>query len=143
MTGKDALVGPWVAERSGGTWTPGGAVTIGLFDEDKGLLAGVIYENWNYANIFMHVAAVDGARWLTREFAWFVAYYPFNQLGCKRVSGLTPSSNARARKFNEALGFKQEAILKDAAPDGDLILYYMRREDCRWLKLKDKPHGKI
>jgi hypothetical protein len=34
------------------------------------------------------------------------------------------------------LGFTLETRLKDAAPSGDMLVYVMRREDCKWLNLR-------
>jgi NifB/MoaA-like Fe-S oxidoreductase len=42
-----------------------------------------------------------------------------------------------AREFDENLGFQQEAVLKGAASDGgDVILYVMRKEDCKYVNSK-------
>lgn len=139
ITGADSLVGPWVCQRAGGDWTPGRGVAIGLAHPEKGLVAGVLYEDWNGANILGHVAAVPGRMWLNREFLWFCFHYPFEQLGVKRITGIVPSSNLEARRFDESLGFELEATLKDAHPTGDLCVYAMTKEKCRWLALrKDK-----
>lgn len=106
---------------------------LGLEREGE-LVAGVIYEGWNGVNIWMHVAAEPGKRWMTKEYLRYCFYYPFVELGCKRVSGYVEASNEVARKFDEHLGFKQEAVLNGAATDGgDVILYVMRREDCRYV----------
>lgn len=43
------------------------------------------------------------------------------------------ASNMRSRKFVEHLGFTLEATLTDACTDGDLILYRMIKNKCRWL----------
>ena len=111
---------------------------LGL-ERDGELIAGVVYEGWNGVNIWMHVAAEPGKRWLTKDYLRYCFYYPFVELGCKRVSGYVEASNEQARRFDEHLGFQQEAILKGAATDGgDVILYVMRREDCRFL---EDTHG--
>lgn len=107
---------------------------LGL-ERDGELVAGVVYEGYNQHNVWMHVAAVPGRSWLNRNFLRYCFEYPFNELGCSRVSGYVEASNLDARRFDEHLGFKQEAVLKDAASDGgDVILYVMRREDCRFLE---------
>lgn len=139
LTQADNLVGPWVATRTGGTWQPGRGTTIGLIHPHKGLVAGVLYEDWNGANVCMHVAAIPGRYWLNREFLWYAFFYPFVQLKVKRITGIVPSCNLDARKFDEKLGFELEAILSDAHPQGDLMVYRMTADKCRWLQLrKDK-----
>lgn len=107
---------------------------IGL-EKDGELVAGVLYESFNGHNVWMHVAAAPGRLWATRKFLETCADYPFNQLGCSRVSGYVEASNAASRALCEHLGFTQEATLKGAASDGgDVILYAMWRKDCRYLK---------
>jgi hypothetical protein len=118
------------------TWS--NPVGIGI-EEDGEMLAGVVYDYFNGRNICMHVAAVEGKRWMTREFLWYCFFYPFVQLGCDRVTGLVPESNLDARRFDEHLGFKLETRLQDAHPDGDLLVYKMMKQDCRFL---ERRHGK-
>jgi RimJ/RimL family protein N-acetyltransferase len=131
------IVGPWVSERAKHFWIPQGAQTIGLFDKEKGkLVAGVIYDRFNGANITGTVAA-EGKQWLSKEFLWYVFYYPFVQLKCKRITGLIQAKNKQSIKFHEHLGFAHEATLKDAHPDGDVLVYVMWAETCRWLQFKE------
>jgi RimJ/RimL family protein N-acetyltransferase len=107
---------------------------LGL-ERDGELVAGVLYEGFNRHNIWMHVAAEPGKKWLNKEFLRYSFQYPFLELGCTRVSGYVEANNADARRFDEHLGFQQEAVLQGAASDGgDVILYVMRREDCRYLE---------
>lgn len=109
------------------------ATAIGL-ERDGELVAGVLYDRYNGASICMHVAA-DGSNWLTREFLFVAFAYPFNQLGCKRITGIVNSNNVRAQRFDEHLGFTLEARLKDAMPDGaDMLIYRMLRDECIWIK---------
>jgi RimJ/RimL family protein N-acetyltransferase len=102
------------------------------------LTAGVVYEGYNGHNIWMHVAAQPGGKWLDRQFLTACFLYPFVQLGVKRVSGYVEARNTAARRFDEHLGFKQEAVLEGAASDGgDVLIYVMRREECRYVPI---PH---
>lgn len=107
---------------------------LGL-ESDGELIAGVVYEGYNRFNVWMHVAAEPGGKWLNRSFLRYCYHYPFVELGCKRVSGYVEASNLASRRFCEHLGYAQEAVLSGAASDGgDVILYVMRREDCRYLE---------
>lgn len=99
------------------------------------LVAGVAYEGHNGRNVWMHVAAVPGGHWMTRDFLRAVFGYPFLVCGVDRVSGYVNASNAAARRLDEHLGFRVEATLAGAAPDGgDVLVYVMRRQDCRFIK---------
>lgn len=123
----------WVAKRTNEFGNFGAAVALGV-ERDGELVGGVVFNDYNGVNINMHVAAVAGSYWLNRGFLWMCFDYPFRQLKVKRVTGLVGEGNARARQFDEKVGFKLETRLKDAHPTGDLLVYVMRPDDCRWLK---------
>jgi len=112
---------------------PGRGTAIGL-ERNGELVAGVLYEDYNGANLLMHVASDGSAQWMTPGYLRVCFEYPFGKLGCKRVTGIVPSINRRALMFDERLGFKVEARLTDAHPDGDLIVLSMKRDECRWIR---------
>lgn len=131
-------VGRWVTEKAQGTWTPL-CRAIGWMRNGE-LVAGIMYDSFTGASIAMH-SRVDNPHKVSREWLWAIFDYPFNQLGCKRVTGLVSSANVRAQETNEHLGWKRETVLKDYFLDGDGIVYVMRAEDCRWLRFRQK-HSK-
>lgn len=107
---------------------------VGL-EKDGELIAGVLYEGFNGQNVWAHLAGKPGKRWMNRQFLWYGFHYPFNEMGVKRISGYVNASNTEARRLNEHFGYQEEARLKGAAPDGgDVILYVMWRENCRFLE---------
>jgi RimJ/RimL family protein N-acetyltransferase len=126
---QDRIIGEWVCARTGGYYTEGTA--IGLLSNGR-LIAGVLYDHYNGASIAMHVAGEGN--WLTRDFLRICFHYPFEQLKVRKVIGMVSSANKQAQRFDEHLGFTLEATIKDAAPDGDLLLYSMTREQCRFFK---------
>lgn len=136
--GQDARVIEWVGQRVDEDEFLSGAVGIGL-EEDGELIAGVVFNMYNKAGICMHVAAVPGKRWMTKDFLWRVFAYPFLQLNCNRVTGLVREDNIVAQKFDEHIGFKREGLIRKGATDGaDIILYGMLKEECRWLGVKNE-----
>lgn len=133
--GQDELVRNWVAERVHEDQFSN-EVAIGL-EEDGQLIAGVVYNLYTGPSISMHVAAVPGRRWMTRDFLWRAFAYPFVQLNCRRVTGLVREDNLDAQRFDEKLGFVREGLIRSACEDGqNMILYGMLREECRWLEIK-------
>lgn len=99
---------------------------------DGEIVAAVLYQDFNSSNVFVHLAAEPGKRWGTKEFLYWTMHYPFEQLGCKRLTGWVESDNEAAWKFDEHLGFKREAVLKGAGQHGqDVYVYVMHREDCK------------
>ena len=134
--GQDERVLKWVGDRTDEDDFGPGSIAIGL-EEDNELIAGVAFNMYTKASICMHVAAMPGKRWMTRDFLWRSFAYPFIQLGCNRVTGLVREDNFVAQKFDEHLGFKREGLLRRACTDGqNMILYGMLREECRWLEIK-------
>lgn len=132
-------IGAWMASKVDGMeYHPGTATGIGRVKDGR-IVAGVIYTEWNGANVMAHIAAEPGG--VNRRFLSIICDYPFNQLGVKRITGVVASSNTAARKFDEHLGFELEAILQDAHPDGDLLIYKMTADKCRWLR--ELPYEKV
>lgn len=135
---NDERVPRFVAQQTGASDFTAFA-SIGIEDSEGHIIAGVVYDQYNKANVCMHVAAIAPG-WLTRKFLWMVFDYPFNQLGVQRVTGLVPSTNVCALRFDTHLGFKQETKLIGAYPGGDLLVLRMFRHECRWLK-QEVNHG--
>ena len=71
---------------------------------------------------------------MTREYAKACFGYVFNQLGVNKVLGLVDSTNTAARRYDEHLGFVLSASIPDAGPHGDLLIYTMSRDACRWIR---------
>lgn len=124
-------VGTWVCLEAGGQWVPGNPA-IGI-EIDGVLVVGVMYDAYTGSSIAIH-SRCDDPRAPSREFYQHIFGYPFNQLKVRRLTGLVCASNERARRVDEKLGFREEACLSDYFPDGDAIVYIMRREDCRFLR---------
>ena len=101
------------------------------------LVGGVTYDGFLRRSIHMHVASFRPS-FLSRDFLFVVFDYPFNQLGVEVVYGLVASTNVRAVVFDRRIGFVDEAVLKGACVDGDLLILSMRRHQCRWLNYKPR-----
>lgn len=126
-------VAEWVAAQTGctaGAWA--GYVCLGLENEAGELLAGVVLESYNGRSANVHVAGV-GRQWMNRNMLVTFFHYCFNHLQLKRLTGLTPASNAAALAFNRHLGFEVEYVMPDGAPDGDLVIQVLRPENCRYI----------
>ena len=132
MLDRSEVIGPWVCDRLGGKFDPVNDAAIGL-ERNGSLVAGVVYDNFLGRSICMHVAA-EGRHWLTRDFLRAAFFYAFETAGVHKVIGAVDSSNLQARRFDEHLGFVLEAVLTGAAKNGDLLLYSMTRQQCRFLK---------
>lgn len=126
-------MGPWVCSMTGGNYCEGTTIALSEYGQ---LIAGVLYDEYNGTSIRMHVAAI-GRRWMTKEYLWMCFHYPFEQLKVNKIIGLVGSGNANAIAFDEHLGFKLEHSIVDAHKDGALLVYTMKREQCRFLEIKN------
>lgn len=124
-------VGDWVCQRGGGTWD--NAVAIGL-EKDGNLIAGVTYDNYNKANIQAHIAGEGN--WANRQFLATIFDYPFNQLNVKRVTLSICTTKKKAIDLAMQMGFIIEAELSQATPDGNLLIFRMFKNECKYLGSK-------
>jgi len=123
----------WVAAQTAEFGNFGTDVGIG-WEKDGRLVAGVAYANWNGVNVECHIASDRSRRWLTREFLWTIFDYPFNQLGADRITVCVGEGNRDSTRFVRHLGFILEARLRAAHPTGDLLIFCMKRQDCRFIQ---------
>lgn len=130
-------VGLWLAEKTDGEWREG-ATCVGL-ERNGEIVAAVMYDQFNGASVCMHVAST-GKHWLNREFLWYAFFYPFTQMGVNVVIGLVAKENTAAVRFDEHLGFQLAAEIPEAHPSGALLVYTLRKADCRWLRLMGDLH---
>jgi len=124
------IVGQWVARHTLGTFTPENSSCIGLLNKEGQLIAGVWYETYTKTSIMAHIA-IQGQ--INREFLFTIFDYPFVQLGVNKVIGPVNSSNLDALKLDKHFGFEEEARIKDAYPDGDLVLLTLTKDKCKFL----------
>jgi len=53
-----------------------------------------------------------------------------------------PVANMRARRLVEGAGFVLEGLVRSAAPDGgDVLIYGMLKEECRWVSSQPRPRA--
>ena len=119
---------------------PEDSVFMALLDGEE--IRGVtVFTDYRGDSIGMHVAGAFKG-WMTPRYVRAVFHYVFNQLGCKRATGLVRPDNLKALITDLKLGFKFEGCLRRADCDGsDLYVLGMTKEECRWIK-KDTTGGK-
>jgi RimJ/RimL family protein N-acetyltransferase len=122
-------IGQWVADKLGTLYSPEGSAAIGLVKNDK-IVAGVIYENWNRKSIMTHIA-IEGR--LTRSFISAIFHHAFVTCGVNKIISPVNDTNTKSASLVENMGFVAEGRLKDCSPDGDIILYTLKKSDCRFL----------
>ena len=132
------VIGPWVCAKAGGTWVRGRGTAIGRL-RDSELVAGVLYEDFNGANVMCHIRG-EGKNWASRRYLGVIFDYPFNQLKVRRITVPVASTNLESINLVIRMGFTLESTLAQAIPDGDLHLFRMFKDECQYLKGKYALH---
>ena len=104
-------------------------------EKDGNLVAVIGFTSFIANACAMHIASV-GENWMSRDLLWACFDYPFNKLEKKVILATLDASNEEAVKLNRHLGFKKEVVIKDAHETGDLMIMTMRKEDCKWLRIR-------
>jgi hypothetical protein len=131
---RDVLVS-WLCKRVGYVPTPH-MTCIGL--TDRAIIRAVVgYDHFTGKACQMHVAGI-GTNWMTRDLLFAAFDYPFRELGLNAVLGFVDGSNKDAINLNLRLGFKEVHRVVDGHPDGDLIIFEMKKADCKWLSLRSR-----
>ena len=133
---SDHSAGHWTAECIDGKYFEAMSQSIGLKKNGE-FVAGVIYENWNRRSITCHIA-ISGR--LTPRYLWAIFDYPFVVCDVKKIIVPVDATNSKSVKLVEKMGFTEEARIKDGMASGDLILYTLAKNDCKYL---GERYGKI
>lgn len=123
---------------------PAGGTIMAFRDED-GIMGGWLFERYTGpgGSVFIHWAGRPGKSWMRRYMLTMVAMYVFDQLKCAQALGEVKSTDEYVRKVDEKLGFEEVAVVPAYFPDADLVLYRLRKSDCRWLpdEFKEPENG--
>ena len=125
----DHSAGHWTAEQTKGKYFEANSQSIGLKQNGE-FVAGVIYENWNRRTITCHIA-ISGR--LTPRYLAVIFDYPFNVCDVKKIIVPVDATNLKSVNLVEKMGFTEEARIKDGMADGDMILYTLAKENCKYL----------
>jgi hypothetical protein len=122
-----------------------GVVGVHLTPEARGIVAmdatnrtvrgGVLYDGWTDTACQVHMATASPLVW--RSLLPAVFEYPFLETGRTVLIGNVRASNTASVNLTKHLGFTETCRIPDAAGPGDaLIIFTMRREECRYLARK-------
>lgn len=97
-----------------------------------GEVLGVVgYDNFTRRMCEMHIAGETG--WLTRKMIWSMFHYPFIYCDLSIVMSKVSSANTKSLEVVRRLGAQLECTIKDGCEDGDMCLFSLRKENCRWI----------
>ena len=129
---SDHAAGHWTAQKVDGGYFQERSRSIGLKKNGE-FVAGVIYENWHGKSITCHIA-VTGR--ITPAYLGAIFNYPFNVCKVGKIIVPVSSANITSIKFVEKMGFQEEARIKDAMQDGDMVILTMPKERCKYLEYR-------
>lgn len=121
----------WLCGRTGSTLT---TKARGIECVDGARIVGqVAYDQWTENACVGHVAVDVAAAW--RRLLVPTFQYPFVQANKGLILTLVNSTNGQSLRLMDRLGFRRTHAIVDAIRAGEhLILFEMRREDCRFLR---------
>lgn len=132
VIGQRERVSEWVAPRVGRATPWYGAEGIGL-EQDGELIAGAVFDGYvPRGRMSLHVA-VAHKHAANKEFLLAMFDYPFRQLGVNVLLNPVGSKNEVSLKATKHLGFDELVRIPGGSGDEDLVLFLMRRENCKWV----------
>lgn len=131
---NNSVDGMAIAAKAGAVFNASVDMCVARVEKGQ-LYGGVIYSAYTGASMNIHMAGFH-PHWVNRDMLWVAFHYPFMQLEVKKLFGQVGIHRPEIIKLDLQLGFKQEAIIKDVYPEGDMLLLSMYKSDCRWLNLK-------
>lgn len=120
LRGHDKTFAKWAAARIPHVKTPehfGDCVAVGIATGPNAadrLLAVTVFHDYfpQFSHCQISMAAAD-AHWATRTTIRSVLSVPFHEYGVNKVWVAVPHTSERVIRFVKAIGFTQEAVLKD------------------------------
>lgn len=137
VLGADAEVRRWMTPQFGESALSTGFRAIGLWDTNRrDFVAGTLFCDFNGASMHGHIVISPDLKSVNKHWLAYWCQYVFNQCKVRKLIGPVASTNLPCQRFVEKFGFSLEATLKDAHPEGDLLLYSLTADRCqKWLNV--------
>jgi RimJ/RimL family protein N-acetyltransferase len=129
--GQDQKVAEWVGKRAE-VENLTECTTYGFFKDGK-IVGGAIFYDWRVEDMVFSGAFEDKGCFTKRNLKLFFDY-PFNQVGCHRISAYTSVDNSKANTLLKKLGFTKEGCFREiSSRQEDANIYGMLKRECIWL----------
>ncbi len=121
-------------------------VALGIVVDDR-FAGGVVFHEAHHLRDLKISIRMSGAfepkvKWATRRNIRKLFGYAFVQEKYLRMTTITARSNKKARKLDEALGFKLEGVMeKELDGRDDAMIYGLTRERCKFIP-EEFRHGR-
>lgn len=122
--------GLWAGKRQFGE-----CIAIGFATENVGLIAGVVYHNYDEEARSVEISAYSSSRaWCSKERLRTIYNYPFQELNVRLIVARHSAFNQRARRIWKALGAEEYTIPKLRSETEAEIIAVLHNDD--WLNSK-------
>jgi RimJ/RimL family protein N-acetyltransferase len=121
----------WIAQRANLTTGPEFRAIEAV--DDSGRIHGMIgYDGWTSNAVTMHIALENPAA--LRSLLGPAFRIPFLNLGRGVALASVLGNNARSLALVKSVGFREACRVRDGFAVGvDLVIFEMRRDECRWV----------
>jgi RimJ/RimL family protein N-acetyltransferase len=122
-------------------------IYLGWLQEDQQggatLGAAVAFSGFMGNSCQIHVALAPGYNYSPREMLEASFEYAFTHLKRERLIGIVNSLNEKAMVYDQHLGFVEIGRIEGAHDNGgDIVIFSMTKEQCRYLREKEQGNGK-
>ena len=126
----------------GGRRRFGACAAIGFADAREGLVAGVIYHNYEPDSGVIEISAYSSRRdWLVKSHLKTIFDYPFNQLDLRLVIARCGEKNERVRRIWKVLGASEAVIPELRGSSEAEIVLLLHRRNWNQSPFMRKRHG--
>lgn len=126
----------WVSKIGNKIGDYGPAVGFGT-EIDSKIVGGVVFNQYNGASMQLHAHA-ERKNWFTKQGIWMIFDYAFNQAKVNVLIAQISEKNEKALNFANRSGFKLHSEIPGAHIDGNLLVFLMRKADCKWLSIRNQ-----
>jgi len=77
-----------------------------------------------------------GNYWMNKEFLQAIFEYPFIVARLKIMLAIVSGENKKSLNLSNRFGFKEVANIPYAHQDGNLVIFTMQSNDCKWLNIR-------
>jgi L-amino acid N-acyltransferase YncA len=100
----------------------------------------VVFDGWTKNAVMAHIAADSPMAW--RKLLPAACSYIFEEAGLGVIVGSIASSNRKSLSFVKRAGFRPVGSVRDGIALGvDLMLFELRRENCRFISQHRSANG--
>lgn len=141
LTDRPEEVCAWLWQHNGTAEHHSACQTFGWWNAEGELRAALAFHHATERSCLCDIVLLDG--WFPPRLLFLGLWYPFGQLGLRRLTFHVAESNLKSIALVEKLGAYREATLQDGCSDGDAYIYCLRPNNCKiWSKLDGKIQRK-